>query len=801
MDSQKHRQIKKPRLSLSCNVCRRRKVRCGREQPKCTNCVRMKENCVYKAMIHEESGHLQPVSPQRVSNGPNARPELSRSHWRAEAESATYPEHLRPGSSNQTLSPKSLQQSEVFSIVSSWEEVIQPPKVHPSASQSSTATTRDPSPVQSMPPFTNGDPLGHDHLSLRRGSRSRYIGRTFWGFIAGKKGLSDNFFDENLHAHPDLPLPHISSMGMFNLLRSLPTKPVADTLLKMFFIAVWPILPLLHPPDLQEEYCRNSEKSLPSKNLLDDPTFICLLFAVLYCGASATPAARWMQANLEGLQKSTTVSQLKSAYTTSLYMCQHLEHPTMNTLTSTLLTSPFMDRPIESLCNLVQVSTTLRIAQTMGLHREGLWSALSPIDQEIRRRVWWHIIWLDVQSSVSTGLAPCCGNEALDSVRMVGTYNEGTSDHPDYLTPSDPVSNGQSVAILFAIGRYEAASIQARVISYLQSVKGPTHNGFKDLITDSKQLMQKIDSLIARIPTQGIPERGYIPSLLANLSPYTHPFLYNDDSNQPNVFAACARIMLTLLKFEIAILLIVQLCVNYLRIYLQFYQAPAFSPYVWFCCSHFGPLQCVFLTLMYLHSFQDTKDTLLARYCIDEVIYHCVSTYQALDSSSRGNSVGNEPNEDKLRTPIAIQALVHLQEQLHSSLGLEDRLPAPLPYDLNECKAQFSMAHLAIKASDLRATLNPVTPEASSITITDSSHACGTPQILTESLLPISGSKLGPSNDVLVAENEHGFDIETWSSSLIVESDNILAHPDDLASDPPVITSVHAGLPEGLFPA
>lgn len=349
---------------------------------------------------------------------------------------------------------------------------------------------------------------------------------------------------------------------MFNLLRSLPTKPVSDALLETFLLAVWPLVPLLHPPSLQTDYdefwdwCRNSESALPSAKLRDDPTLICLLFAVLYCGASAAPAVTWTHPNLQGLQKETTVSHLKSAYTTSLSLCQHLEHPTLNTLVSTLLTTPFLDRPFEPMCSLVHISTTVRIAQTMGLHREGTWSALSLTDKEIRRRVWWHIVWLDVQSSISTGLTPCCGNEALGAVSMVDTHHDESSDIPAGCSPdTDSVTNEPSVAMLYAIGRFQTARLQARIVAHLQSAQGPIQDGFGELASDANQLLRKIDSFIARIPTQGIPEKGYIPSRLANACPTTHPSLYKDDGSQPTVLAAWTRIMLTLMKSETSILL------------------------------------------------------------------------------------------------------------------------------------------------------------------------------------------------------------------------------------------------------
>lgn len=351
-------------------------------------------------------------------------------------------------------------------------------------------------------------------------------------------------------------------MGMFSLLRSLPTKPVSDALLELFFVAVWPLSSFLHPPTLQADYdqfwdwCRNSDTAFPSEKLRDDPTLICLLFAVLFCGASAAPAASWTYSNLQGLQKETTVSQLQLAYMKSRSLCQHLEHPTLNTLISSLLTRPFLERPLDPMRNLLHVSTTIRIAQMMGLHRESAWSMLNPVDRGIRRRVWWHIVWLDVQSSISTGLSLCCGTETLEAVRMVDLNDEEANNlRGDISLPNDSMDGGQSVAIIYAIGRFQMARLQARIVAHLQSPQGPTEEGFGKLVADAKQLLQKMNSLIALVSTQGFPEKGYISSRLANVSPFTHPSFYKDDASQPTVFAAWTRIMLTLMKFELAILL------------------------------------------------------------------------------------------------------------------------------------------------------------------------------------------------------------------------------------------------------
>lgn len=375
--------------------------------------------------------------------------------------------------------------------------------------------------------------------------------------------MSADFLDENRNAQPDLPLPHIAAADLANLLKSLPPKPICDIFLQVFFVTVWSLTPLVHPTTLRTDYdefwewCRNSETAMPPVKIVDNPTFVCLLFAIIFCGASAASAATWTLPLLQTLQMETITNHLKSAYTASLSMCQYLEHPTFNTLVSTLLTEPFMDRPSEPIQNQLSLSTTVRIAQTMGLHCESTWSALDPVTREMRRRVWWHIVALDVKSSISTGLPLCCGKDMQERVSMITfTRDEEIGDISSTSSPpAESLKLGESAAMIYAIGRYETARLESKIVISLQNAQGLKHKDFSELVTATKQLHQRLDDLIAKIPTEGFPARGFIPSSWKKASPQTHPALYKDDTTKPTVFAAWVRIMLTLLKFEVAILM------------------------------------------------------------------------------------------------------------------------------------------------------------------------------------------------------------------------------------------------------
>lgn len=481
---------------------------------------------------------------------------------------------------------------------------------------------------------------------------------------------------------------YASAARVFSLLKSLPTKSVSNALLKVFFIAVWPICPLVDRSSLQTDYedfwtwCGNNDESLPPQKFIDDPTFFCLLFAILYCGASAAPEAHWTSDMLQGECKDTILKQLKAAYTASLSQSFHLEHPTINTLVSMLLTGPFINPPHESMQSLVSISTTVRIAQSMGLHREATWSALNHKDQGTRRRIWWHIVWLDLQSCVSTGLPPCSGSDVLDGVSVVAYGdNDGAVINSEVL----------DLTLLFDIGRSESTLLQWSIVSHLQSSRNMTTTKLSVLAMDAKRIDQTIDTLIDRISTH---------TVVAGTS-------------QSTDFTRWTRAMLTLMQLETAIILhkpvlvtpidkdsnskklwtryellyppfcplhhkityqpfrIVHLCVAYLRVFIWLHDTAALSPYTWYWRIQYGPLQCALLILTYIQQSHTLSEVPNARSCLDDYIRLILSQYQAPGSSPENQTAdGNNAGQGQLkdRMPLAMQALIDLHIGLDLSL-------------------------------------------------------------------------------------------------------------------------------------
>jgi hypothetical protein len=53
----------------------------------------------------------------------------------------------------------------------------------------------------------------------------------------------------------------------------------------------------------------------------------------------------------------------------------------------------------------------MRVAQTMGLHRDPANFGIEPCEAEYRRRIWWHIVHMDGVVAMSSGLPPLVSDE------------------------------------------------------------------------------------------------------------------------------------------------------------------------------------------------------------------------------------------------------------------------------------------------------------------------------------------------------------------------------------------------------
>ena len=114
-----------------------------------------------------------------------------------------------------------------------------------------------------------------------------------------------------------------------------------------------------------------------------------------------------------------------------------------------------------------------RIAMSLGLHRDGSRFGLDPFETEIRRRVWWHLVLLDSDSSRDHGMDPMISTASFDT--NVPLNIEDDDILPNMPTP--PIERSGFTVMTNSITRFETSIMAQRLalgspqLSYRKSGK------------------------------------------------------------------------------------------------------------------------------------------------------------------------------------------------------------------------------------------------------------------------------------------------------------------------------------------
>lgn len=372
------------------------------------------------------------------------------------------------------------------------------------------------------------DPVGSlnlGHLSLEDG-RSRYVGTTFWAYISHEinelnqflrdqthshetSGTNDSYVEETAENAPSrhwLPVDDSSVTAgerpstrdafqrsiLFpsngspsvkdkvvepDMLDYIPTKRQSHILYKGFMSGIQAISPLAHPPTVLSHY--NAfwdwyDSSSYSGESCPDPSFIPLLYAIWY-GGTVTISLRAIKAEFNGASRSALSKAYNDQVTRWLNKTSFLRSPSLQGLAAYLLVQTILAKEEEPLTSSLFVSLAMRVAQTMGLHRDPANFGIGASQAECRRRMWWHIVHMDGVVSMSSGLPPLVNDEDFWDVRETSEVKDtllGTPEAEHYErmvqaglrprdNPDDPtVCGGPStvnVYYLCARGKYVMA--------------------------------------------------------------------------------------------------------------------------------------------------------------------------------------------------------------------------------------------------------------------------------------------------------------------------------------------------------
>jgi len=201
---------------------------------------------------------------------------------------------------------------------------------------------------------------------------------------------------------PSSSFPFPNSNDIVALSDYLPSKSFCDTIMNHYWDRVHPVTMLLHRPSFQKQYQlfwqHVSQGTEPPYSLQ------AVMFAAMFAAIVAIPAALMMQQY--GLSKETLVLRFQSTTEMLLSRANVLRTTKLETMQAFVIYLVPLCRSEISRSHSVLVGTAIRLAECMGLHRDGSLYGFSAVEVHIRRLIWHELHFLDIRTCEAVGPKP-----------------------------------------------------------------------------------------------------------------------------------------------------------------------------------------------------------------------------------------------------------------------------------------------------------------------------------------------------------------------------------------------------------
>lgn len=251
--------------------------------------------------------------------------------------------------------------------------------------------------------------------------KSRYINNSFWANLSNEvedlKGILNQSSDEEDAASPGSQ-PHVPSTHhgfVFGFSSQnvdiLSLHPLPNQIAEYWNIykeRVDPLLKVLHLPTL-EPTILSSASHLPNLSR----GFECLLFAIYY-GATTSLGSRDCLIKL-GEEKGVLLARYRFGLEQALARANFLTTEELVVLQAFVIFLICLRRNNDARVIWTLTGLVVRIAQTIGIHRDGSHFDLAPFEIEMRRRLWWQVCILDTRASEDHGCDPTIVEQSFDT--------------------------------------------------------------------------------------------------------------------------------------------------------------------------------------------------------------------------------------------------------------------------------------------------------------------------------------------------------------------------------------------------
>ncbi|CVL05349.1 uncharacterized protein FMAN_10791 [Fusarium mangiferae] len=284
----------------------------------------------------------------------------------------------------------------------------------------------------------------------------------------------------------DFDMGSPSGLSIEHILLALPPRQVCDTLVSVFFLSHYTMMPILHPTKFQQEYELFWDS--PSET---SPVWISLLLALLSLSAGVyeiSGMARSSQFPIpssKALSKKTQECLLLSNYTAAN---EHAVEAFLLLLVGCWLRAKVSDTNLWFLMGKV-----VQLAICKGHHRDSTkvpGSRISPFDGEMRRRVWVCLYQLDSLMSFQMGLPSMIPSDFCDTELPRNLKQSDFYPGIAQLPPSRSLS--ENTTISYAIVKASVMSMFKKVVKHTRYLTPLSYEETILLDTEVRAVYDKI---------------------------------------------------------------------------------------------------------------------------------------------------------------------------------------------------------------------------------------------------------------------------------------------------------------------
>ncbi|KAF2786581.1 hypothetical protein K505DRAFT_368111 [Melanomma pulvis-pyrius CBS 109.77] len=398
------------RLITSCLECRRRKLKCDKQQP-CVNCVKFARQCVFIA-----SG-LDPEAQARLAEVKEKMGMLERTLEEDVARRSS--SKSAPGSAMGSMGSPTLPGQEDQHSDEEEEEDARD-------LETNRMTTEDAAYYEDEGNddiVDLGISMGKLRITERIGGfvRPRFSEELVQALKDVPRSEAPNPFSEQTQTSWMAPGPeYVAPTSSFffapgvektSLMTYLPAKPLVDKLIAHYWGAVHVIARMVHRPSFERQY--ESFWISISNGVEPRVSFQAVVFAALLSSIVSMSESRVLTEF--GVDKQNLIDNFKQGTESALARANFLRTTKLETLQAFVMYLIPLCRAEVSRAHSALTGTVIRLAECMGLHRDpSQWSS-SPVEIHVRRLIWYQICFLDLRTCEATGPRPQIRREEYDT--------------------------------------------------------------------------------------------------------------------------------------------------------------------------------------------------------------------------------------------------------------------------------------------------------------------------------------------------------------------------------------------------